>query len=466
IFDFARGRGWKGGISGVNATLDLGAGWTVRDNLTYTSGEANTFGFVPNGGPIRVSALGRDTVLTRGGQQLRGSDWIQNYGHWVVLKDLESVNNDLSLAKRWNEHDITVGVYQARWSSNDFWSLGNHVPVHNVANGDLLQEDITADTLAAYGGGAPWFYGIQSAGDARVFAIYGADSWQIMPDLRIDLGIRQEWFDLQYTLDAGPGYPDGTTDMAESFSGKDLAITAAANYDLTEELGIFGRFSDSYLFPHFDNIREDNYSVDEDGDIEANKFTQYEAGIKYDSRFFSLFATGFVNDVEVFDSDVGSVRDPAILNTQTMGVELDGAFSYSDFTLRTVGTFQSGEIEDASEAAQDVIGNSIWRQPDWQVRVSPTYNLVFGNFPVTIYGALRSVGKRWDGRSNDFELDGYTKIDLGAVISAPGGLSFGIHGDNINDSDGLTEGDPRDPTAANGRSIFGQSFKFSVAYEF
>ncbi|MGH2568542.1 MAG: carboxypeptidase-like regulatory domain-containing protein, partial [Bacteroidota bacterium] len=122
IFDFSRGRGWKGNVSGLNATFDLGTGWTVRDNLSYTKGDANTFGFVPSGGPIRVSALGLPSVTTRGGQQLSGSAWVQNYGHWVVLKDLESFTNDISLAKIWQGHDITIGFYQAWWSARDFWT--------------------------------------------------------------------------------------------------------------------------------------------------------------------------------------------------------------------------------------------------------------------------------------------------------------------------------------------------------
>ncbi|MFQ6673195.1 MAG: TonB-dependent receptor [Fidelibacterota bacterium] len=464
VFDFAKGRGWTGSISGVNARFDLGAGWTVRDNLSYTSGDANTFGFVPNGNPVKVSALGLDTVLTRGGEQLKGSDYVQNYGHWVVLKDLESISNDLSLARDWQGHDITVGLYQARWSSGDFWTLGNHVPAHNVANGDLLDEDITAQDVADAGGGGPWNYGLQYGGDARVSAVYGADSWQMMPDLRIDLGVRYEWFDLQYTLDHG-GHPDGVIDLAKSLSGKDLAFTGAVNFDFTEELGLFGRFSDSYQFPHFDMIREGKYSVDKDGNVDANKFTQGELGVKYDSELFSLFATGFFNTVDVFDGDVGAVRESALLNTQTVGVELDGALSSGDFTLRAVGTYQKGEIKD-SDVDKDVIGKSIWRQPDWQFRISPSYDLALGNLDATIYGAVRGVGKRWDSRGNVFQLDGYTKIDAGAVVSATGGLTFGIHADNVTNSEGLTEGDPRDPASANGRPIFGRSIKLSVTQDF
>lgn len=463
-FDFANGRGWKGYISGINATFDLGAGWTVRDVLSYTSGAANTFGFVPQGGPIKVSALGLNEVHTRGGKLLSNSDYVQNYGHWVVMKDLESFNNDLSLNKAWNAHNFTFGLYQARWSSVDFWTLGNFIPVHNVANGDLLQEDITADAVAAAGGGGPWNYGLQSAGDARVSAIYGADSWQVMPALRVDVGARYEFFDLQYTLDHG-ALPDGMTDKTESLSGKDLAFTGAVNYDLNQELGLFGRFSHSFMFPHFDMIRENKYSLNSDGDLEANDFNQFELGVKYDTKLITLFATGFFNKVDVFDGDVGALRESAILNSQTMGLELDGALSLNNFMLRAVATVQKGEIK-KSDVAPEVVGNSIWRQPDIQFRISPSYNLAFGKSNAVIYGAARYVGKRWDDRSNNFQLDAYTKIDVGVIVSLPGGLSVGIHGDNLTNSEGLTEGDPRDPASANGRPIFGRSIKFSVTSDF
>lgn len=472
IFDFSRGRGWTGSVSGLNASFDLGEGWTVRDNLSYTSGDANTFGFVPNGSPVRVStflnafgdSLGLSSLQTRGGVTLDNSDWIQNYGHWVVLKNLESITNDLSLNTRVGDHDITVGSYQAKWTSGDFWTLGNSIPVHNVANGDRVQEEVTAQHLTALGGG-DFAFGLQSAGDARTFAIYGADSWQVTEPLRIDVGARLEWLALEYTLDTGPGFPDGSTDKAVSFDGNDQAVTAAVNYDFTPELGVFGRFTDSFLFPHFDNIREDNFALD-GGDLKTNDFKQGELGIKYDGGIFSLFATGFVNRVDVFDSDVGSVRAPARLETRTFGVEIDGGFSYRNFRLKAAATLQDGEIRDATEAAKDVIGNSIWRQPDWQFRFSPSYRFSVDKFSATVYGSLRSVGDRWDSRSNVFQLDSYTKIDLGLLVVAPGGLSFRIYGDNLSDSHGLTEGDPRDPLAANGRPIFGRSGKFSVSYDF
>ncbi|MCI0695149.1 TonB-dependent receptor [candidate division KSB1 bacterium] len=456
IFDFSRGRGWDGSVSGVNADFDLGAGWTVRDNLSYTKGQANTFGFVPSGGAIRVSALGRTTpVTTQGGRQLSNSDFIQNYGHWVVLKDLESFTNDISLARSWQAHNLTIGSYQASWSAADFWTLGNYVAVHNVANGDILQ-GIPADTVAAHGGGGTFAFGLRGAGDARVIAFYAAESWQATPALRIDLGARRERIEIEYVLDTGPGYPDGTRDMAVSIDDEQWAFTGAVNYDITQPLGVFGRYSDGFVFPHFDNLRENDRST--------NKVRQYEVGLKYAPRkLFSLFATGYFSNYDAFESLVGGGFDPRRFKTESFGVELDGALFVGDLTVRGIATIQSTEITESDDPT--IVGNSVLRQPDWQIRLAPNYNFVGKNFNVNLYGAARLVGKRWGDNENVNELDGYEKLDAGVTVSTKTGLSFNLHADNLTDSDGLTEADPRTLAAPNGRPIFGRSVKFSVGYD-
>jgi hypothetical protein len=57
--------------------------------------------------------------------------------------------------------------------------------------------------------------------------------------------------------------------------------------------------------------------------------------------------------------------------------------------------------------------------------------------------------------------DSTTASDIGNQV-----LRQQLHADNITDSEGITEGDPRDPTAPNGRAIFGRSLVFSVGYDF
>ncbi|MBI4428975.1 MAG: TonB-dependent receptor [Ignavibacteriales bacterium] len=456
VFDFSNGRGWKGSITGINGSFDLGSGWTVRDNLSYTNGEANTFGFVPDGNPIRVSELGVSSITTLGGQELSGSAWIQNYGHWVVLKDIESLTNDFSLTTVWKGHEIAVGFYQAWWTAKDFWTLGNSAAVHNVKNGDFIR-GVTCDSLAANGSNSECrSYGIESVGDAHVFAFYAAESWQSTPFLRFDLGVRREQIELEYILDAGPGYPDGTRDMLVSHDDAEWAFTGAINYDLTENLGLFGRVSFGFAFPHFDNIRENHRST--------KKVRQFEAGIKYAPRtLFSFFATSYLTNYDGLESLVGGGFTPRRLRTQSLGVELDGAVFYRDLTVRVIATLQSTDILESDDPA--LVGNEVLRQPKWQVRLGPSYNLSAGPFSVNIYGAVRLVAERFADNTNIVKLDSYEKIDAGVALLTTGGLSISVHIDNVTDSDALTEGDPRNLTAPSGRPIFGRSMKFSVSYD-
>lgn len=466
-FDFSKGRGWTGIIAGLNFDYNLGGGWTVRDNLSFTSGNAPTYGFVPNGSPMKVSdlltKLGVSSISTVGGKTLT-SGYVQSYGHWVVEKDLGAVSNDISLTKEVSGHSLTIGAYQSYWTSKDFWTLGNHIVVENVTNGDIIA-GVSSDDV-----GGSWNYGINEAGDARTFALYVGDSWQINEKVRLDIGARYNFFNLNFSLDAG-AVPDGTTDLIASLTGDDWAGTIGLNYSFNDKMGFFVRGSKGSLFPQFDQIREGGYSLKsgttEDGVTEPNIFNQGEVGLKYDAGNISSFLTIFYNQVEMFDGGVGSTREGALLKTRTFGAELDGAVSAGDFLLRAILTYQNGEITDTKEGQEEYVGNKIWRQPDLQFRLVPSYNFkIGGSSSANVFLAYRYVGTRWNDRDNSYELDPYSKIDAGIGLKTGGGLSFNLIADNLSDSEGLTEGDPRDPAAKNGRPIFGRSIKFSVVVDF
>jgi outer membrane receptor protein involved in Fe transport len=72
---------------------------------------------------------------------------------------------------------------------------------------------------------------------------------------------------------------------------------------------------------------------------------------------------------------------------------------------------------------------------------------------VTIYGAASFVGDRWSDLGNSFQLPGYTTLDAGIEAKLDSGLVLRVSDDNLGSSHGLTEGDPRSLTAANGRPI-------------
>lgn len=461
-FDFARGRGWKGSVSGLNFNYDLGGGFSVRDNLSYTNGSADTLGFVPDGSPVTVAALkaatGRTTISTASGTALANTAFVQNYGHWVVEKDIQSLTNDLSINYKAGINNFTVGYYHAGWSADDFWTLGNFRPVQNVANGDWLQNGIACTDLQAAGSGSGcWHYGIRASGDAKADAIYLADSIQVTDALRFDLGIRQQWLDINYLLDSGPGHPDGTTDLNIQRKANKFSYTGAVNYDVSHDLGLFLRYSKGYRFFNFDDLR--------DGGGSANVFgvNQLEGGVKYRGDLVSAYVTGFYNKNDSFDSVVGAVSNGAF-KTRAYGVEVDASIHSGGFKLGALMTLQNAKVTDATNLA--LVGKHVHRQPDFQMRLSPSYTADLGSAKLTLYGALAKVGSRWSDLANTVKLDGYTKFDLGAEVELESGLSFRVSADNLGNSHGLTEGDPRVAGSNNGRPILGRSVSFSIGYDF
>jgi len=460
VYDFANGRGWDGVVTGANIEFDFGDGWVLRDNVGLTTGDANTFGFVPSGTAVTAAALEAvigGPVMTEGGSTLSSGDFVQTYGHWVVLKDLRSFSNDLSINKVFaDSHDVTFGFFSSSFSSNDFWSLGNPIPVHNVAHGDFLDSAITPADIASAGGDAGFMFGLASAGDARTTAFYIADSWQINDAFRIDAGIRQEDIEIEYVLDTGPGFPDGSRDLATSLDDDQTAYTVGVNWDFNEDVGFFGRYSDGYLFPHFDNVRENQ--------LEVNDVEQIEFGAKFTTETFDVFATAFFNQNDSFDSVVGGAVPASAFETEATGVEIDATAVFGNFTIGVTGVFQDTEIT-ASSTPTDV-GNTVLRQPDFQFRISPSFDFEMGDWFATVYGAITLVDDRFSGNSNTVVLPSYEKVDLGVILSSDAGFFVQLHGDNVGDSDGITEGDPRSPTSPNGRPILGASVRLSIGYDF
>lgn len=461
-FDFADGRGWDGVVAGGSFTYDLSDNITFRDQLTYTNGDADTFGLVPDGGPVTAGDLAAvigGPVTTAGGDTLASGDFVQNYGHWVVMKDLEAFINDASVNVNFADHSFTLGYYRANWESVDFWTLGNFTPVQNVANGDFLDSAISCGDLATAGSGSGcWAFGLDSTGKARTQAAYFADSWQITDQFRLDAGARREWINLDYYLNTGPGYPDDVLDAnaVNHLNDSQWAYTFAGNYDVYDDLGVFVRYSKGFLFPHFDDIRENNLNV--------NGVKQLEGGIKYLGDWLDMYATVYYNKNDSFSAVVGSSLAAESFKTRAIGVELDGAVHFGPFSTQVTATIQDAEIRDSTTVAN--IGNSVLRQPDWQARFSPSYVFEGGSFDATLYGAVTLVGERFSDNSNSVTLPSYEKVDLGLLVNLDSGFFLQVHADNLNDSHGLTEGDPRSPTAPNGRPLLGRSVLFSIGYNF
>jgi len=467
--DLGEGRGWDGGITGGTLSFDFNQDWTLTNRFNVTSGDADTLGLVPEGGAVNVGELLADPSvdenavvigpLTRSvtGDAVGSDEYIQQFGAWEVRKDIESFTNDLSIARGWDRGKITIGYYTGNTSVDEFWSLGNSKYMVVEQGGQVIDGiECNEPDIDACG----FNYDIDAVGDVRTSAAYAALELDVMDRLTLDFGVRLESHDVEYSVDEGL---DGEVTLAISNNEDEVAWTAAANWAMNDNMGVFGRINSGHRMPYFDDYR-DNRDAFASGNDLVQDVEQFELGYKWVEDQFSLYATAFLIDVDpsIFVALAG-VTPGDISKNEAMGLEVDATyFAFNGFSITLNATIQDSEIKSG-----DNDGNETQRQPGWQLRLTPSYDFVVGNdFDVTLYGTLTAIDDRFSDNANTVVLDGYEKIDLGAIVTFDDRLSFQLVADNLTDEDALTEGDPRNPAAPNGRFIMPRSFKFTVGYAF
>lgn len=474
--DLDEGRGWRGSITGGSVVLDIADSWTLTDRFSFTTGDADTVGLVPDGGAVQVGALlanpaadSRAVVIgpitgAVTGRAIGANEFIQQFGAWEVRKDVEAFTNDISLTKTFDRGSATFGYYTSSTSSNDLWALGNSL-YQVVQQGGEVVTGIACNDPAVDSCG--FNYDIDGNGDATANALYAATSFDITDALRADVGVRYETYEIDYTLDEGRA---GDIDFGASTDESEFSYTAALNYMLTDTMGVFGRINQGHLMPQFDTYRDGRAALASGNDL-IQDIEQYEVGFKWLADNVSLYATGFYTEVDprVVTFVFGGAA--TITTQESQGVELDAIWRTDlGFAVSLNATILESKINVVTgDPAID--GNETERQPGWQLRLTPSWDFSLGNMfgadvEGVVYGTLSAVDDRFGEAQNVNVLEGYEKLDLGVILTFNEAFTVQLAGDNITDEDALTESDPRTITAPNGRFIMPRTVEFSVAYAF
>jgi outer membrane receptor protein involved in Fe transport len=468
-FDLARGRGFKGAIVGANFEKSFGDGWGVHARVAYTDGDADTLGLVNDGAAIPVSALAAQTgtpVTTADGRTLAGTGYVENWGQWVVLKHIKALTGEASVTKTIATSDITVGYYGSNYSSDDWWSLGNFRPMEVRKNGNYLSSAFSCQDLAAAGSGSGcWNYDIQDSGTTHTNAVYIADTTEIFDGLKIDGALRYQHNRTNFiNFSNAPGtfYPDMSAPSQVTKDKRDeVSWTVGADYRVQRNLALWARVSRGFFFPNFDDYR----NAGQNGTPLTAKLTAYEGGFKLRGPGRTLDVTLFHNEYR--GSSNGAVFGGVPLSNDDInakGVQVEGRIAlYQGLSIRGNATFQKSKI--VASTAPGVVGNEFQRQPQVQVRLSPNYEFNVAGAKVDLFGSYGLVGRRFSDDANTVRLPAYAKVDLGGIVEVSG-IEVGAFVDNLTNSHGLTEGDPRTIASGNARPIFGRSAKLTVGYKF
>ena len=461
--DLGDGRGFDGSITGGNLELELDNGWTLVDKFAYTSGDANTLGLVPEGGAVMLSAVATNGSNATGavtGNTYSGDTQVQQFGRWVVEKQIQSFTNDLALTKSIDDWNFTLGYFNSSYSADDQWSLGNQAYYVVQSGGELLTGINCNDNQDS----CSWNYDINSTGDGDTRAFYAAADYQLNDEVRLDLGLRRENHEINYSVDEGL---DGVVNKVVNYDESDTAWTTGLNWQFERDMGIFARISEGSKMPYFDDFR-DNFAAYSSGEDLIQDITQYELGFKAADTDYSLYLTAFFNEVEgnLFVPRPGAPAE--VTTNEAYGVELDAAW-YADngFSMTVNATIQETEITAAAEVnGVSIVGNGAMRQPGWQVRFTPSYDFDVNGMEATLYAVLFAADDRFSDNTNQTVLEGYEQVDVGMNMFITPELELQLNIQNLTDEDGLTEGDPRNPAAPNGRFIMPRNGMVSLSYSF
>jgi len=494
-YDLDDGRGARIVNLGANLELSLGNGLTLRDKASWLEGHADTTGLVSDNLPpesaaayaARLGGTIATLVTTADGRAVSPNQPVVRAGVWTVAKQIDALVNDATLEYRNGSSKATVGLYAADYGSRDRWDIGNTLLLTAEPNArrlDMTLNNGAIVTRDGFASGSSFLVNARYRG--ADLALYGVEELTLSDRLRVDGGIRHQRHTVDGTSEnsrsAGPEGPDGNpltvydnadvvfagTRSAVRYRGGAWSWTLGANADVTGRFGAFARFSHGTSFPFFDNLR--------DGITLAPQVDTIEGGLKLSGRPLSLYLTLFRNSFRGLSTTVITNGAPiaSIGGARATGVEVDGrwrptgalsvAFSGSWLDARYRAFFTDGGLTDLS-------GNRVQRQPEWQWRVTPTWDFTLASRKASLFTTISYMGDRWSDVQNQQLLPSFVKWDAGAKLEMTSRLSLQATADNITDAIGLTEGNPRAlglqaPGAIFARSILGRSVELSASYRF
>ncbi|TAM98703.1 MAG: TonB-dependent receptor [Rhodanobacteraceae bacterium] len=504
--DLANGRGGNLNYFGGSFDTTLGT-WTISDNFLYFGGDLPTNALFsgPNPKPLGYYLYGCNIPEPTGycsatnqpvdsdtksyaanlavnatlpnGQVVPLDQSVIHQGWWFIQKRLKSLNNDFRISKEiFQGNTLTAGIYLARYTDHDNWSLGNQMLMLNQPNtqpiGLTYQQNGQTYVVANPQGFVDFNgnYNIYEAGTATNKAFYLSDSWTIGPWL-LQAGARVENTNVhQRTCNRSPvdldGNPltlydnatpvcNGTWDM-EHYDKTHPSFTAGANYQFNDHMSAYVRANTGGHFDDFDNgIRGAN------GDFSPmQKIKNMEAGFKYESNVMfvdvSIYHRLFTG-LQYQETTTSGVPISAISNygANTHGLDLNATWSpIENLHLKLIADYMDGHYthHNACAPITDVNGNTfcvsfngapLQRQPKVRYLFMPSYTLPTSWGNITGFLTYEHAGQRYEDQTGLQPLGTFKTLGAGIVVDYGANWQFRLQGTNLTNAIGLTEGNAR-----------------------
>jgi outer membrane receptor protein involved in Fe transport len=529
--DLANGRGADVHFAGLNADIDLPGGFKISDKFLFFGGNMDTNALFSGSNPATLNdelygstafggyamPAGSATATYVGGGAVDPNQSVIHQGWWFIHKRLFSVNNDLRLHKEiFPGNTATLGLYLARYTDNDKWSLGNQMLMTNTPNARPITvsyvDPTTGLTLQKldpqgfdYSGG----FNITEHGAATHIAGYFSDSWRLGPWL-FDGSVRAEHINAANStcnlstvnLDGNPlTVYDNTavrcngTFTTYNYNPTRVPWTLGANYEITDHMSVYGRVNRGYHYLDFDNgLRNDTNNVVNTyhyAPVPTQTVENQEVGFKFQSSLvfadITIYHKSFAGlQYQPTDGAGVSVGNKLVYGSDSKGVNFNIVVSpIEHFKLALVGNYLDGiysgffacfpytNTVTGVKGCAPIDGKQLQRQPKFRIAATPSYTVPFGWGDVTAFMTYMHVGAHTQDQSGLQQLGSYDTIDFGVVGNYGENWELRVQGTNVNNELGLTESNSRIfGTAAGGggtilaRPLEGREVNVTLRYHF
>ncbi len=503
---------------GGKAYFDLGNNWSLTDNFekTFDHIQFNSIFGISN--PESASAYAASRGLTNyhyafaDGYQvgqpianmsnLNGNGLVAIYGWWAVGLKLQEFGNKFELTKKSKNNTLTLGWYFSTNQVGGNWWWHNmlvDISGHNTRKLNLVNDNtghsLTVDGYTQFGTLYADYNALTYINAPYLYDEIDLGSLTINAGLRWDMGRitgRVENVGT-YTYDENG---DGIISPAEenvhyglgtykpfNYNYSVLSYSVGLNYEFNKNTAVFVRASEghrapadrAYVFGATTSTVNGFPSSAKDESIK-----QYELGLKYNSSKLALFATGFYsffNHIDFTDfvnigGKLTAIRQ--YYNTKALGIELEAVAQLGNLNLSLTGTVQSAKYHnwvyhDQNGTLYNFNGHFIQRLPKVYFTFKPSYD--FGK--LNLSAAWEYFGKRFTNPENKQILPQFSQINVFIDYAINPHITISAACDNLFNTIGLTEGNPRSGLVSTGgsqyfyaRSILGRSAILSFKYSF
>jgi hypothetical protein len=266
----------------------------------------------------------------------------------------------------------------------------------------------------------------------------------------------------------------GNAHECDQFKKTKGSGTVGATYEITQHMSVYGRADQGVHFPSFDDLRN--------GTPQTESIRNFQVGYRVQTD--TLYA-----DVDVFHRTFSGVPFQQFVTTSTglqnlvftygvnsTGIDFVAKWSpIQNLSLGITGNWQDSTYTDiiaAGGAGAD--GNVLQRQPRFQARFTPEYNIPMVWGDLRFFATYSYIGLRYSDPGNAQVLPAYETLDAGIVAAIGKLFEIRLQGTNLTDELGITEQDARAASGTSGssggfalgRPIFGREENIGVKYKF